>query len=521
MSAGVQMAQTFDYQLGIALTPAQMAMLTSDIVWLVQQKVTLADGSSQEVLVPQVYLRAKRLQVTGEGTLIAGARVNYQTSGAILNNGTIAAKQTVILAGDHIDNPGGRISGADTLLQAQTDINNLGGRIDGSHSVTLQAERDINITSSSVLSANATTIGANIESVASIGSAGLLWTASASGARGTADGSDVTWTNTHVDAGEKISMTLGSDTTLKGAVVSAPQITADVGGDLHIASLQDTSRFDSKQQSIGGSISVGQGRMSGSLSVGKSNTDSDYASVQEQSGLRAGDLKASMSLSRTILTSKAARSPARKKPSTTTKTVSRPVVNSPRTTSRTRPATQPAASASTLAQARVSTANSRRKAPVRGLAQIAAMQAAPRRQPSAVWLETKTLARVMLRAAFKKSSTPTRCRKTSMRRCRSRRNSDAPRAGWSVITRKAKERICRNDSKWSEGGVYRVALHTTIDALSGGAVEAVRAGTVAAAASALNDMQGRIAKGLEDAGANATVAKAATQLITGTAAAGI
>ncbi|WP_034301280.1 hemagglutinin repeat-containing protein [Herbaspirillum sp. RV1423] len=168
MTAGVQMAQTFHYQLGVALTATQMAMLTSDIVWLVKQTVTLADGSQQDVLVPQVYLRANRLQVTGEGTLIAGNNVNYQTAGDILNNGTIAAKNTAVLAGNNINNLGGRISGTDTALQAQTDINNLGGAIDGSNSVTAMAGRDINVNSTSVATVNATTTGTNIDSVASV-----------------------------------------------------------------------------------------------------------------------------------------------------------------------------------------------------------------------------------------------------------------------------------------------------------------------------------------------------------------
>src|SRR5450830_325132 len=153
MTAGVQMAQTFHYELGVALTATQMAMLTSDIVWLVKQTVTLADGSQQDVLVPQVYLRANRLQVTGEGTLIAGTNVNYQTAGDILNNGTIAAKNNAVLVGNNINNFGGRVSGTDTVLQAQTDINNLGGALDGSTSVS---------------TANATTTGTNIDSVASV-----------------------------------------------------------------------------------------------------------------------------------------------------------------------------------------------------------------------------------------------------------------------------------------------------------------------------------------------------------------
>ena len=168
MTSGVQMAQLFHYQLGVALTSTQMAMLTSDIVWLVKQTVTLADGSQQDVLVPQVYLRANRLQVTGEGALIAGANVNYQTAGDILNNGTIAAKNTAVLAGNNINNLGGRISGTDTVLQAQTDINNLGGAIDGSNSVTLLANRDINVNSTTVSTTNATTTGTNIDSVASV-----------------------------------------------------------------------------------------------------------------------------------------------------------------------------------------------------------------------------------------------------------------------------------------------------------------------------------------------------------------
>jgi len=168
MTAGVLMAQSFHYQLGIALTATQMAMLTADIVWLVKQTVTLADGSQQDVLVPQVYLRANRLQVTGEGMLIAGNNVNYQTAGDILNNGTIAAKNTAVLAGNNINNLGGRVSGNDTVLQAQTDINNLGGKIDGSNSVTATAGRDINVNSTSVSTANATTTGSNINSVASV-----------------------------------------------------------------------------------------------------------------------------------------------------------------------------------------------------------------------------------------------------------------------------------------------------------------------------------------------------------------
>ena len=71
-------------------------------------------------------------------------------------------------------------------------------------------------------------------------------------------------------------------------MVSAPQISARVGGDLKLESLQDTSTYRSKDQSIGGSVTVGYGSASGSVSVSQQKIHSDFASVREQSGMQAG-----------------------------------------------------------------------------------------------------------------------------------------------------------------------------------------------------------------------------------------
>ncbi|MGK2889886.1 MAG: hypothetical protein ACSLEN_14635 [Candidatus Malihini olakiniferum] len=43
----------------VTLTAEQMAALTTDIVWLVSQTVTLPDGSTETVLMPQVYVRVR------------------------------------------------------------------------------------------------------------------------------------------------------------------------------------------------------------------------------------------------------------------------------------------------------------------------------------------------------------------------------------------------------------------------------------------------------------------------------
>ena len=55
MDAGITFARSQQLVPGVALSAAQVAQLTSDIVWLENQTITLKDGSQQTVLVPKVY----------------------------------------------------------------------------------------------------------------------------------------------------------------------------------------------------------------------------------------------------------------------------------------------------------------------------------------------------------------------------------------------------------------------------------------------------------------------------------
>ncbi len=59
---------------GVALTAEQMSLLTEDMVWLVNTRVQLADGSWQTVMVPQVYVRVQPGDIDGSGALM-GARI--------------------------------------------------------------------------------------------------------------------------------------------------------------------------------------------------------------------------------------------------------------------------------------------------------------------------------------------------------------------------------------------------------------------------------------------------------------
>ncbi|WP_178386789.1 hemagglutinin repeat-containing protein, partial [Xanthomonas oryzae] len=101
-------------------------------------------------------------------------------------------------------------------------------------------------------------------------------------------GQDITQRNSHLSAGNTATLISGNDTTLKGAVLSANTVLADIGGDLNVESLQDTSTYTSKDKAVGGSVTFGMGfSASGSYSSNKVN--GDFASVKEQSGIQAGD----------------------------------------------------------------------------------------------------------------------------------------------------------------------------------------------------------------------------------------
>ena len=131
MDGGVTTAKTLNLRPGIALTDEQVAKLTTDIVWLVQQDVTLADGSSQKVLVPKVYTRQAVGQIDGTGSLIAANNLDMQLTGDLNNQGSIVGHQSLNINSNNLTNEnGGLIKG---------DYVQLGTRIISTISVPLSA----------------------------------------------------------------------------------------------------------------------------------------------------------------------------------------------------------------------------------------------------------------------------------------------------------------------------------------------------------------------------------------------
>ncbi|CAB3755762.1 hemagglutinin repeat-containing protein [Paraburkholderia solisilvae] len=151
MTNGVHVAQAFSLVPGMALTAAQMDALTSDIVWLVNQTVTLPDGSTQTVLAPVVYLahtHANDLQPGG--ALIAADDVEIHAPGSATNSGVIrGGTQTVIGATDIVNRGGAIGSGNDhgtTVISATNDVINASGRITGNRVAVLAGHDIVNTT---------------------------------------------------------------------------------------------------------------------------------------------------------------------------------------------------------------------------------------------------------------------------------------------------------------------------------------------------------------------------------------
>ncbi|MGV2865815.1 hemagglutinin repeat-containing protein, partial [Achromobacter sp. AGC39] len=210
MAEGAKFARANNVQVGVALTDEQQRRLTSDLVWLVEQTVTLPDGSNDTVLVPKVYLVVRKGDLKGDGTLMAGRDVKLAADGDIVNSGTIGARHATVMSASNIVNrAGGLVQGAVVDLAAREDLTNLASLIQGD-SVTLKAGRDIALASTAASENNGATWGSYLSGVS------------------------------RVDAGN-LSMQAGRDVTLTAAQVAAKDdVRVQAGRDINLATLEES-----------------------------------------------------------------------------------------------------------------------------------------------------------------------------------------------------------------------------------------------------------------------------------------
>lgn len=183
-----------------------------------------------------------------------------------------------------------------TIKATGSDITVAGSQIKAGKDVTLDAARDVNLIASQDTQQ---TTGKNSSSGGSLGvgvgvgsgGAGISISANANSSKGHEKGNGVWQNETTVDAGNRVTINTGRDATIAGAQVSGETVVADIGRDLTIASTQDSDHYNSKQNSVSGGAgyTFGAGGFSGGINVSRDKMTSDYDSVQEQSGLFAGN----------------------------------------------------------------------------------------------------------------------------------------------------------------------------------------------------------------------------------------
>ncbi len=147
LEAGATVASEWGLRPGVALTEAQMAQLTSDIVWLVEQTVTLADGSTTTALVPQVYLRLRPGDLDGNGALLAGANVDIKLGNGLVNTGNIAGRKLVTIDAGNIEHLGGSISGQYVGLSSDKDIRVVGAAVTATDALSVKAAGNVSVAS--------------------------------------------------------------------------------------------------------------------------------------------------------------------------------------------------------------------------------------------------------------------------------------------------------------------------------------------------------------------------------------
>jgi filamentous hemagglutinin len=204
-----------------------------------------------------------------------------ETTSSLLNSGS------VLNAGNDITI---RASGAGK----DSNVSVIGSDLNAKGNITLKADNQVNLLAAQDQESqrsNTQSMSAAVGIGASISTKGtsIGLTASASASRGNVDGDGATQVNSHVNAGDRLTITSGGDTNLKGAVASGGEVVVDVKGNLNIESLQDRATLDGKRQSASVSGTLGGPSAGLSASASQSKVHNDFASVQEQSGIRAGD----------------------------------------------------------------------------------------------------------------------------------------------------------------------------------------------------------------------------------------
>ena len=177
------------------------------------------------------------------------------------------------------------------------NINIKGSNVEGKD-VTLDAKENLNVTASETTNkleqnskSSSASVGVGFDIVTGQVSSVTI---SGSKSKGEVDANSTSYNESTVKADKNLDFTSGKDTNIKGGKLSGEKVTGNVGGDLNIESKQDKNSYEEKNSSAGFGIGMPFGDKDSANkigifgSAGKSDVDSKYNSVTDQSGIYAG-----------------------------------------------------------------------------------------------------------------------------------------------------------------------------------------------------------------------------------------
>ncbi|WP_308367231.1 MULTISPECIES: hemagglutinin repeat-containing protein [unclassified Microbulbifer] len=297
MDNAVATAEDLDLSVGVALTSEQIALLETDIVWLVESEI-----QGQTVLVPVIYLAdIDNRQLLANGALIS-AGGDIQLSGSeIHNSGGLKSGGRLALfsEGSIVNKEGDLVAGGDLLARADRDIHNLSGRIQG-NSVLLNAGGSIvSETLTRTLEKSSIEGSAGLEST-NTAVAGLASISATGGKLVMQAGEDMRLIASRLDAATDAQLVAGGDLVLdtkaleeRSAAWTASghnirertqHLTSGIeaGGNLQLASGGDT-RLSGAELTAGGDVGLQAGGDITIASVTNSQT-TDYRREEKGSG---------------------------------------------------------------------------------------------------------------------------------------------------------------------------------------------------------------------------------------------
>ncbi|AMR80785.1 filamentous hemagglutinin [Cupriavidus nantongensis] len=255
-------------------------------------------GKSQDGRAAALWGIASGRDAFDAGSAFANGANPAAGAAVTLSWGSSQSKQT--LAEDSATHTSSRVTAGGTVAFVATGIDADGNQTAGNlniigsdvaaNKVALGARNDINVVSATDTNESHSTSKSSSARVGiSYGAQGFGVSASGSRAKGNADNTGATHVNSHVSGKEAVAFVSGNDTNILGATVNGGKVVGDVGGNLNIASRQDTEEMRARQESMGGGFSISQGGGSASVSASKGKASGSYANVSEQSGIYAGD----------------------------------------------------------------------------------------------------------------------------------------------------------------------------------------------------------------------------------------